>query len=484
MGTNRPKLAPAGQHDAGDERLIGSWSYCVVGRYHISRMSNGQFLFQERHLDGKEVFGILRKAERSPSAAAAEREFQANIFANREFCGILKILAPEDQDVLFTSFKLQGGEEWEPEVCAHRSSAVGATLPVTQPAESRLQGCWSSCSSGIARWFRPSEISKLTQAKRGTYLADIWELQRRISPLTTTWQAPFLTQDKRQGLSRWVDLDYHRHPWVACADKASDLADTPPLLAPKGWHLDNSRWKVVRTPGKGDDQGWQYALDFGTPEGEWSTETGINCCRRRLWRCSVRRASILTLADCEKPAALALDDSFRVLCERLVPGLRLEREVELLLANEWREGSFALDLLRASQATELEVGPWQAEESGGIKVRDVSLRVPCPPNPMSPESSRAHIRYRVHADSEVKARELRIEATWTMLDVPYGDYFNTVEHFSLIANDEGLKVTKAFKVVFIKSTMIQSMIEAASRSEAENSTATFQRFLESRSEPS
>jgi len=163
-----------------------------------------------------------------------------------------------------------------------------------------------------------------------------------------------------------------------------------------------------------------------------------------------------------------------------VETLRTGIEAERMLADHWETGCFALDFLRESLATEVEVGPWLAEEQGGVKVREVSLRVPCPPTPMTPESSRGVVRFRVHVDGSKEAAAIRYTATWEMLDVPYADHFRTVQHISLIPSGDGVRARKGFKMEFVKSTFFQSVIEASSKAAAATSAMVFSTFVQQR----
>jgi len=471
-----------GQDDT-EVLLLGTWCYCSIGRYCVHRALNGTLQFNERHSDGKEVFGILRRAEGHAQESPC-MQFQADIFSGADFCGVLRLSVCEDPDTLLSAFRLPGVTEWSTEVCAQRLKGT-VSRSLTRPSgssdvlcfpfkrrcrDAKRVGCFMSW-----RWVGSTRLVD-SAAAHGIYSADVWELQRRSAVFGMPWQAPFLPHDRFWALSRWVGTDYSRHPWTTGTDEAVSLSDTPPLKAPKGWYLDDSKWVVVTTKDSCDGGGWQYAVDFSMPHSHWHGEPSLCSCRRRLWRCTAIKAPEATNGPDTPQHALPLDEGMVIVAREWLPPLQLDVEAERLIANEWTMECLPVGLLHLDDVAEVSVGPWLEDERGGVKVREVSLRIRIvPPSPMAPETSKATLRYRICVHHTHGAPSIAWTASWAMHDIPYGDYFVVLEYISLVPTGDGVVATKAYKVIFLKSTLFQSMIEASS---GEGIAASGPRFLD------
>jgi len=496
MGTSRR------EHEEDDPSaiLLGTWCYCAVGKYRITLTEQGHLRFDERHSDGKEVFGILRPAEGSARELPC-RNYQADTFGDGEFRGMLRLFIPEDRDTLVSAFKVYGADEWTPNIWAKRvkeeeeeekekaeeeEDAQSPRRPAATTPSSAPHSCcwdWAKRSGNSAQ-----VVTRVNDA--GASVVHVWELQRRSALFGITWRAPFFPQDKWRLLARWVDRDNRRHPWTAKADELADAAGRPPIAAAEGWRLEDAKWAVV--PGAGgpsDGDGWQYALDFAMPDSLWGAEGALRGCRRRLWRCP------LVKTQCKKdglegtqPAApatgLELGSEWTLVAQEQVGHMQLGKEAERLVADEWKAGCLAFDLIQLRDLLETpDVGPWQGE-SGVVKTRVLSLHIKLPPGPMCPESSKATVSYRICVQDPATTPTIVCESSWEMLDVPYGDHFAVVEHISLVPVQDGVVATKAFKLVWFKSSLLQSFIESSTRSSILESGPEFVDAIRRRSQDS
>jgi len=108
----------------------------------------------------------------------------------------------------------------------------------------------------------------------------IWELQRRSSFFNTDWQAPFWKQDD-SARWRWVDSSYQKHPWTRPSDPGvAASAMTPPVTPDRSW-MPLNEWSVSKQ--RGDQDGWQYAVDFLKDDLWWTSKCFGQPLRRRLW---------------------------------------------------------------------------------------------------------------------------------------------------------------------------------------------------------
>lgn len=117
-----------------------------------------------------------------------------------------------------------------------------------------------------------------------TCTVHIWELQRRATLFHTDWHAPFLPHDGQKRW-RWVDTSYQKHPWTRCSQReAAAVADTPPIGPQENWEPQGD-WTICTgsSDSTGDEDGWQYAIDFYLDEWWWTPTLHAQHVRRRLW---------------------------------------------------------------------------------------------------------------------------------------------------------------------------------------------------------
>jgi len=127
-----------------------------------------------------------------------------------------------------------------------------------------------------------SLLQSRSAAPGSTCTVRIYELQRRVTIFSQRWLPPFLPHDGRKRW-RWVDSSYGVHAWTAADSReASAQSSVPPLQPREGW-VQQSSWQVVR--GTGDEDGWQYAIDFYHKERYWGSCMQGRHVRRRLWTC-------------------------------------------------------------------------------------------------------------------------------------------------------------------------------------------------------
>lgn len=519
------------------ECLLGTWSYCSTGSYRVSRGESGHLRFDERHGDGQEVSGFLHVDTNSDW-------LHAEIYSNGKIVGDLRLRMCFATGALISAFKLLEQSDWGPELVAHRVCDDGPRAKTMDPVLAEggehdvrcspsmrtLRKRWGACSGvgvqgcmGLSKWFRGNltginrsrmrirteserslyhqdkpfkRLNDLLTAKSRRYVADLYELQRRQTLFHKTWQAPFLPHDSWQGLSRWVDPDYGRHPWIDCSQAEADLSDEPPLLAPVNCpQADGSLWAVDVSPGSTDEEGWQYAVDFYVSDSQWGPESGMFHCRRRRWRCMLEPSSADGQSELfgsslqpsrPDPAhgVTSCSDSgdssaeLTTVLQAEVPHLDLMLETKRLLSDEWGKGCFLMDLLNAQDATEIQVDPWFDDK--GVRCRRLSMRIPVPPQPMAPSSSRATTTYRISAHDREGTFHICIDSTMIAHDVPYGDYFVVLERIVLASSGDNILVTKQFSLEFSQSTFLQSVIEASAKRSQEDSGQFLLRFVQER----
>lgn len=145
--------------------------------------------------------------------------------------------------------------------------------------DDELQAIGNRCIAGC----------KLRYFDNQDYFLDIWEVQRRQLETGFKWLPPPWSDENLKW--RWVDLDYNRHPWAKGPWNVAAESESPPISFPPTLKVTLNPWFVHR-PESCDEQGWQYALGFCMPNNFWSSTSGLNFCRRRLWRCKLRRCDV------------------------------------------------------------------------------------------------------------------------------------------------------------------------------------------------
>lgn len=195
-------------------------------------------------------------------------------------------------------------------------------------------------------------------------------------------------------------------------------------------------------------------------------------------RDSSRRPSHGSLATSVSSFACSFVDqeSLPSLQEASVPELSLRSVARELLADDWQEGSLPRELFEVLGATEVEVSPWLPEDAAAqgalnfakgsvVKTRNVSMRVPLPPVPLCPRSTRQSVVYRLAVEPpEDGEREgcIVIDSSWCSHDVPFGDKFIVQERIKLVPSAEGCEVLQAGRCHFLEPAgFLQSKINSS-----------------------
>jgi len=182
--------------------------------------------------------------------------------------------------------------------------------------------------------------------------------------------------------------------------------------------------------------------------------------RRRLWKAEfpgVIKSVRSTLLD------LKCKDTTQIF-ERELGKMPLATLAEWLQADDMEEpGTYLAALLNAKDCAERDLGPWEDPDGPGLakqvhgKLRLVKMRIPVPPAPMCPPTTR--IEQAVHFFAE-EDRVIR-ETSTLSLDVPCGTYFNVVIRDTYTLTDSGaIKMVRTFGLEWLMSTYLKSMIEA------------------------
>lgn len=171
------------------------------------------------------------------------------------------------------------------------------------------------------------------------------------------------------------------------------------------------------------------------------------------------------------PSAFFSDgDPFQTFFDVDVPRLQLAALAERLMADDWGPGVLILDKAAAQGATEVAVTPWIDDGTGGsegdtpglvIKIREVTMRLPCPPAPMCPRSTRVTTTYRITVSP---TSVTTIESSAISHDVPFGDKFLVQERVELhpLPDGRGANAMLSGRVVFLKSCgMLQGRIKSS-----------------------
>lgn len=184
----------------------------------------------------------------------------------------------------------------------------------------------------------------------------------------------------------------------------------------------------------------------------------------------------------------ALSSEMTVVLDDRVPLLPAEVEADRIFADEWTD-CIVLDLLKAQGGKEISVGPWCPDEGDAVaagarrsQTRKVSVRLPVPPAPMAPATTRSTIIYRVSDRQREQGTSICIEAQLTMHDVPYGSAFLVQEVLWLVPQDGYTSVSKEFDLVFVQSTFLESTIRSSTKSSQVESGKAVLNFLRQRAD--
>eukprot|EP00930_Biecheleria_cincta_P084106 TRINITY_DN73597_c0_g1_i1.p1 TRINITY_DN73597_c0_g1~~TRINITY_DN73597_c0_g1_i1.p1 ORF type:complete len:643 (-),score=126.06 TRINITY_DN73597_c0_g1_i1:429-2357(-) len=299
----------------------------------------------------------------------------------------------------------------------------------------------------------------------------VFQLQRRTAILLDDWQRPFLPIDASVGFATWMALDeasstYTFHPLLSTSQSCEDNSESPPIESMFALGCNRKcEWQAVKND-KTDDDGWQYAgLSFSGEPTAWHNSCGpFSLTRRRLW--------IAEFPDANAgPSQIPRNTLLELQCKQTqevftgdLGKLPLATLAEWLQADDWTtEGSLMAEQLKDQGSTELDIEAWQDREGQGQakrvhgKLRNIKMRVPVPPAPMCPPTTRVEQVCHVFVE---ESRVLR-ETSTLSLDVPYGTCFKTViqDCFTVVDGDS-IKMTRSFGLEWVQSTMMKGMIES------------------------
>jgi len=158
-----------------------------------------------------------------------------------------------------------------------------------------------------------------------------------------------------------------------------------------------------------------------------------------------------------------------------IPRLSVCSVAEELLAEEWPEDSLMGGLFAALGASEIQISSWKdgstcagsPQSDTVVRIRTVTMRVPIPPVPMYPRTTRQTVTYCITARPSDSMAPIILESTGMSHDVPYGERFTVQERFELRPSLDGcsIRVTQAGRVLFQESCgLMQSSINAATLS--------------------
>eukprot|EP00931_Biecheleriopsis_adriatica_P074086 TRINITY_DN48230_c0_g1_i1.p1 TRINITY_DN48230_c0_g1~~TRINITY_DN48230_c0_g1_i1.p1 ORF type:complete len:575 (+),score=113.85 TRINITY_DN48230_c0_g1_i1:170-1726(+) len=197
-------------------------------------------------------------------------------------------------------------------------------------------------------------------------------------------------------------------------------------------------------------------------------------------------------------AVTALDGpgELQLVQQAVVPALCLEALAQELLAAEWNEGSFVRDLYRIQGGTEICPGSWADVSGSGSSsasqkehVREVQMRVPCPPAPGCPASTRMTVTVRVStAPSDGSQLEsIMLDVLAHSHDIPFGSSLRVQERIELrtmAGTSDTVEVKKFFRCNFVSSVgFIAPIIRAHTGVEQAKSFPALVSTLKSRADP-
>lgn len=168
----------------------------------------------------------------------------------------------------------------------------GKTEPVFG-ADNELLSASPASSSHLRRSPTGPSASAATGGQRRSskgktsFTLKIFELQRRTTVFQQDWRAPFLPHDQlRAHCWRWVDVAFHRHPWLSAGSiQQAASADVPPIKPGGNW-VALGDWKVADSDDvETDSDGWQYSNNFYRWNSLWYSTPRACHVRRRLWLC-------------------------------------------------------------------------------------------------------------------------------------------------------------------------------------------------------
>jgi hypothetical protein len=201
--------------------------------------------------------------------------------------------------------------------------------------------------------------------------------------------------------------------------------------------------------------------------------------------------------------SFASQDPLPGLIRERLQGLSLAALAKELHADEWPEGSVMAQFFGALGATEVEALPWfeasgtpeavQKDDRAVVKTRTVLMRVPLPPMPMYPRTTRQTMSYRITAAPPLPfedgdAPTISIESSGISHDAPFGNKFVVEERIVLRpdgAGAGGVVVEQFGRCHFHESCgMLQSRIGSSTISGIQRSARNLVALLQDRASAS
>jgi len=175
---------------------------------------------------------------------------------------------------------------------------------------------------------------------------------------------------------------------------------------------------------------------------------------------------------------------FNKLIEAHVPRLPLADVLEELLSDEWGENTLFRYYLANLGASDMRISPWADESDGGptVKVREITMRMPCTPAPMCPKATSMTMILRLTVNSR-DPYSFIVETSVAAHDVPMGSNFLVQERVTYDACDgDAAQIVKYCRVVFVKSCgLLNGRIQSVAMSEQTRTGDIFFRILRERS---
>jgi len=168
-------------------------------------------------------------------------------------------------------------------------------------------------------------------------------------------------------------------------------------------------------------------------------------------------------------------DKMTTVLETVIPKLNLTVEAGYLFADKWTSECLLYEFFEVQRANSMKVGPWlQAPGAKKLRLRELSATMPLPPKPMCPKEARVSVTYRIYCQEDSETGEvgaLSIKSSFQTHDVPFSDYFTVQEFLSLQAEGTGegagVRIRKAFKVVWSKQTWLVNIVESNTKFQQE-----------------
>jgi len=242
-----------------------------------------------------------------------------------------------------------------------------------------------------------------------------------------------------------------------------------------------------------DDRVGSSDSDDGFGQYEITSPKTAHSLRGDNERCRTSNLTYTTCTNATVDATAKLFSSesstFKQIMEASIQGLDFSALVAELLAETWDDDQVLVAYFLKQGATELSPGPWTGQgldpldsdsQAGSaadsydselvfgpvVRVRELDMRMPVPPGPMCPKTTRMTMTYMFSL--ELAGQDgciMRVESSAVSHDVPFGSNFLVQErtNFQTLADGIGVHMVKHCRVVFVRSCgFLKSRIETAS----------------------